>query len=116
MFADLTVDPSQCVIFRAIGGEFERQVGALAVLRAERMQAGEMRAMLGVFVLVERRADVAPRGISQSIDGGFCLGDAIEIERRDDGDESDALMRSPFKAQAEDGRGTAPPIAWCRPI
>src|SRR5207342_783356 len=61
VFADLAVDPSQCVSFRTIGGEFEREVCTLAVLRLERMIAGEMRAMLSVFVPVERRADVASR-------------------------------------------------------
>src|SRR5262245_15060533 len=73
VFADLAVDPGECLIFRTVGGEFERQVCTLAVLRLERMKAGEMRAMLSVFVPAERCTDVASRGISQNIDGGFCV-------------------------------------------
>ena len=94
MFADLAVDPCQCVSFRTVGGEFEREVCTLVVLRLERMQAGEMRAVLGVFVPVECRADIVPGRVSQNIDGGFCVRDAIEIQRGDDGDESVAAHAS----------------------
>src|SRR5262245_17379181 len=88
MLADLAVDPRQGIIFRTVGRELERQVATLAVLRLECMQAGEMRAVLRVFVPVERRADVAPGGVPQSIDGGFCVRDAVTVQWSDDGDES----------------------------
>ena len=94
MFADLAVDPRQSVSFRTVGGEFEHEVCTLAILRLECMQAGEMRAVLGVFVPVKRRADVVPGGVSQHIDSGFCVRDAIEIQRGDDGDESVAAHAS----------------------
>ncbi len=86
--ADLSLDPRQRVILRAVGGEFEGNVGALAVLRAEGMQTGEMRAVLAVLKLVERSFDKGLCRISQSVDGGFGVRDTIQIERRDDGDES----------------------------
>ena len=88
MLADLAVDPRQRVVFRTVGGELERQVRALAVLRPERMQAGKMRAVLGVFVFVERRADIVPGGVPHNIDRGFRVRDALEVQRSDDGGES----------------------------
>ena len=86
--ADCARDPLQRRILGTVGGELERQVAALAVLRSERVQAGEMRALPVVVQRIERRFDLGVGRIAQRIDGALRVRNAIERQRRNDGDES----------------------------
>ncbi len=86
--ADCRDDPLHRCFGAAVGGEFDQQIGALAVRRAEGVQAHEMGAGKAVGVeLVQLFGNVVCRRIAERVDRGLGGDEPVRRERGDDSDK-----------------------------
>ena len=98
VLADRVEHSPQRLFRRAVGGELEEDVGALAVARADGVQARKMRSDEFVgrdrgvggragwrIETVERGLDVLPRRVAEKVDRRFRVSDAVGAQRRDEG-------------------------------